>query len=286
MVERCEFIRATLHRIFGAPAPSSAPRRHGTGADTGITAFLKTYCFPRRLASVRGASGPAEVDPKALGTLIHDQLALWAPSTRSAPVDPAESARVRASLLPQTRALIEHFERRRFILLTANLVVRDPRLRYDTPIDLLALDVTHLQSSLVRLLLVEIKTTRRAAATGPAGTRCIAQIAPHLPYETPEAYAITQATLPAIRMNEVLDAHQSVFRERGFSVHVLPYVVFLRMGDRGALTVQEYVAPLAMQTVSFRDSLVPLLEAPPPTVPEPATGRGRPKPAIVKSRWK
>lgn len=255
MVERCEFIRATLHRVFGAPKPSSAPRKHAVDTDTGITAFLKTHCFPRRLTSVPGAPGAAEMDPKALGTLIHDQLAMWAPSTRNAPVDPAESARIRASFLPQTRALIEHFETRRFILLTANLVVHDPNLHYDTPIDLLALDTAYLQSNLVRLLLVEIKTTRRKAATH-GGTRCIDPIAQHLAHETPEAYAITQATLPAIRMNEVLGAHQTLFRERGFSVHVLPYVVFLRMGARGILTVDEYVAPVAMQTVAFRDALV------------------------------
>jgi len=257
MVERCEFIRTVLHDIFGAPVLSSAPRKRERETDSGITAFLKTYCFPRRLTSAKGASGQSAIDPKALGTVIHGQLAMWAPAIRSRPIDAKESARVRASFLPQTRAIIEHFERKRFILLTANLVVSDPMLRYDTPIDLLALDVAHLQTNLVRLLLVEIKTTRRRPCNG--GTRCVEPISHHLTYETAENYAILQATLPSIRMNEVLQQHQSRFVERGFKVHVLPYIVFLRMGDNDALSINEYVAPPAMQTVDFRNALVPLL---------------------------
>ncbi len=248
-----------LHEIFGAPVLSSAPRKHARETDSGITAFLKTYCFPRRLTSAKGASGRSAIDPKALGTVIHDQLALWAPAIRPRPIDAAESERVRASFLPQTRAIIEHFERKRFILLTANLVVSDPALCYDTPIDLLALDVAHLQTNLVRLLLVEIKTTRRRPCDG--GTRCIEPIARHLTYETAENYAIVQATLPAIRMNELLQQYQSRFLDRGFKVHVLPYIVFLRMGDNDGLSINEYVAPPAMQTVAFRNSLVPLVAA-------------------------
>lgn len=252
MVERCRFLLEVLHRVFGKPVLSSRPRKHAREEDSGITAFLKTYCFQRRLNSAKGASGAAEMDPKALGTIIHDQLALWAPKMRGT-ITAEESARIRASFLPQTRAVIEHFEKRKFILLTANLLVSDPILCYDTPIDLLAVDAAHLDSKLVRLLLVELKTTRRRACDG--GNRCLYPISQHLTYETPENYARMQAALPAIRMNEVLAAHQAAFRERGFTVCVLPYIVFLRMGDENSLSINEYVVPVDMQTIALRDSL-------------------------------
>lgn len=252
MTERCRLILEVLHRVFGAPILSSRPRKHAREEDTGITAFLKTYCFTRRLTSRQGASGVSEMDPKALGTLIHDQLAMWAPKMRTS-IAVEESIRIRASFLPQTRALIDHFERKRFVLLTANLMVADPTLCYDTPIDLLAVDASHLESKLIRLLLVELKTTRRRAYDG--GNVCPLPIASYLKYETPENYARLQATLPAIRMNEVLTAYQSTFRERGFTVCVIPYIVFLRMGDWDTITIDEYVAPVDMQTTAFRDSL-------------------------------
>lgn len=255
-IDRCRLINDVLHRVFGAPVHSSQPRKHAREEDSGITAFLKTYCFTRRLNSAKGASGTSEMDPKALGTIIHDQLALWAPKTRTT-IRAEESARIRSSFLPQTRKIIEHFESKRFILLTANLLISEPTLCYDTPIDLLAVDASHLESKMVRLLLVELKTTRRRACDG--GNACVDPIGRHLRYETAENYARMQATLPAIRMNEVLTAHQHFFQEKGFTVHVIPYIVFLRMGDRDSLTIDEYVAPLEMQTTAFRNSLVSLM---------------------------
>ena len=255
-VDRCYLINQLLHRVFGAPIASSQPRKHAREEDSGITKFLKQYCFTRRLNSAKGGSGVSDMDPKALGTVIHDQLALWAPKTRVA-ISEEESARIRASFLPQTRAIIEHFEKKGFAMLTANLLVADPTLCYDTPIDLLAVDTKYIESKMVRLLLVELKTTRRRACDG--GNCCVDPIARHLKYETPENYARMQAALPAVRMNEVLVKHQSFFQERGFSVHVIPYVVFLRMGDHDSLQVNEYVVPLEMQTIAFRNSLTSLM---------------------------
>lgn len=245
-VRRIEDMQQHVLRL----CPLDSQHRYKSADVAGMHRFLGQVFLSTAITGMYGG-GSGSVDPKAFGTVFHDQVAGWTAWRPSAAFPTL--AKYIEGCLPQVRQLIAHFQRQGYVGIGANVVVADPLLNYATPVDILLAPAAPVSTKLDFIYLVELKTTHTLKRARAQPT--LHPISQHLECETPETFASMQAVLPCIRLNELIAA-DPILATATVGIRVVPLVVVVRMDAHQVVTaIEEVVVPLGMQTTAFRDEL-------------------------------
>lgn len=244
-VRKIESIQQHILRMF----PLNNSRRYKGKDVLGMHRFI-SQVLATEVTGIRN-EGSGSIDPKAFGTLVHDQVAAW---TAWTPTPRAPTLRdFTAQCMPQVRQLISFFQEKRYVGIGANVVVADPLLNYATPVDILMVPIDIPKGDTEFAYLVELKTTHTLQRK--RARPCLYPISQYLECETPETFASLQATLPCIRMNEIISADVTC-QNANLKLRIVPLVVVVRMDSHQTITnIEEFVVPLGMQTTAFRNQL-------------------------------
>lgn len=189
----------------------------------GIHEFLNPFFEDEHKILYGTRIAKIEEDLATRGTIIHGELAKMAPNLLHERKESIEELKRKSR--PETNFLYDFIMSEGYLLIGANLTVRDADLMFQTKVDLLLLKTNTILEKVLSVVLVELKISNNHPHTRPLPAHSL--IREHFRDSTLVSFASMQALLPSVAMNMVLRKVDE-FKQNGFEVNVIPAIFVLR----------------------------------------------------------